>query len=204
MTGYLLRPIVPVLVSTAAAVFLLGVLSTIVRRDEIPLFLLHLIVLVLAAGAAYLLDDEAKPLTDVVPASLLRRRTFRILAGFAVLAVGGVVLAALLQWWAPSAPLTALAWESAGLASLSVAASAVAARRGEAEPGNMVTSAGALIFVGVLIAQPMLHATWLVSSPEDSVHGGWWAAVMVAAALTFLLSSREGHHLELADPVNPG
>lgn len=203
MTGYLLRPIVPVLVSTTAAIFLVGVLSTIVRGDEIPLFLLQPVVLVLVAGAAYLLDDASKSLTDVVPPSLLRRRSSRILAGFAVLAVGGVVLAGLLQRWAPSAPLPALAWETAGLAFLVVAVSAVTARYGESEPGNLVTSVGALIFIGVLILQPMLHVTWLVSSPEDPAHGGWWAAVMFAAALTFFLSSREWSPFRACRPRQP-
>ncbi len=191
MTGYLLRPVVPVLVSTCAAIFLLGVLATIMRGDEIPVFLLQPVVLVLAAGAAYVLDDEAKAMTDVVPGSLLRRRTARVLAGFAVIAIGGVVWAGLLLQWSPSAPLPALAWETAGLACLAVAVSAVTARHGESEPGNLVSSAGALIFVGVLILQPMLHVTWLVRSPEDPAHGGWWAAVIAAATLTFVLSSRE-------------
>jgi hypothetical protein len=203
MTGYLLRPIVPTLVSTTAAIFLVGMLSIIVRGDGIPLFLLQPVVLVLAAGAAYLLDDESKSMTDVVPASMLRRRTSRILAGFAVLAAGGTVLAGLLQRWAPSAPLPALAWETAGLAFLAVAASAVTARYGESEPGNLVTSAGALIFIGVLILQPLLHLTWLVSSPDDSAHGGWWAALMFAAALTFLLSSREWSPSRTRGPGRP-
>ena len=57
-----------------------------------------------AIRSAYLLDDESESMTDVVPAFLLRRRTSRVLAGFAVLAVGGAVLAGMLQWWAPSAP----------------------------------------------------------------------------------------------------
>jgi hypothetical protein len=204
MTGYLLRPIVPVLVSTSAAIFLVGVLSTIMRGDEIPLFLLQPVVLVLAAGAAYLLDDESKLMTDVVPASMLRRRTSRILVGFAVLAVGGAVLAGLLQRWAPSAPLPALAWETAGLAFLAVAASAVTALHGESEPGNLVTSAGALIFIGVLILQPLLHLNWLLSSPEDSAHAGWWAAVMfAAAALTLLLSSHEWSPPRTRGPRRP-
>ncbi len=203
MTGYLLRPIVPVLVSTCAAIFLLGVLATVMRGDEIPLFLLQPVVLVLAAGAAYVLDDEAKSMTDVVPGSLLRRRTARVLAGFAVIAIGGVVLAGLLRLWAPSAPLPALAWESAGLACLAVAVAAVATRLGESEPGNLVTSAGALMFIGVLILQPVLHVTWLVRSPEDPAHGAWWAAVIVAAALTFVLSSREWSASQAHEPRQP-
>jgi len=204
VTSYLLRPIIPVLVSTSVAILLVGVLSTVMRGDEIPLFLLQPVFLVLAAGAAYLLDDESKSMTDVVPASLLRRRTSRVLAGFAVLAVGGAGLAGMLKWWAPSAPLPALAWETAGLAFLAVAASAFTARHGESEPGNLVTSAGALIFVGVLILQPMLHVTWLVRSPEDPAHRGWWAAVMLVAVLTFLLSSREWSPLRARGPRRSG
>jgi hypothetical protein len=190
MTCYPLRAIVPVLVSTTTAILLIGGLSIIVR-DEIPLALLQPVVLTFAAGAAYLLDDASRSLTDVVPTSLLRRRAYHILAASAVLAVGGAVLAGLLQQWAPSAPLPALAWETAGLAFLAVAGSAVIARYGESEPGNLVTSGGALIFLGVLILQPVLHVAWLVSSPEDPAHGGWWSAAMLAAVLTFLLSSRE-------------
>ncbi len=204
MTSYLLRPIIPALVSTSVAILLVGVLSTVTRGDEIPLLLLQPVFLVLAAGAAYLLDDESKSMTDVVPASLLRRRTSRVLAGFAVLAVGGAGLTGMLKWWAPSAPLPALAWETAGLAFLAVAACAVTARHGESEPGNLVTSAGALIFVGVLILQPMLHVTCLVRSPEDPAHRGWWAAVMLVAALIFLLSSRERSLLRARAPRRSG
>jgi hypothetical protein len=191
MTYYYLPPraILPALVSTSAAILMVVGLSIVVR-DEIPLLLLQPVVLVLAAGAAYVLDDPSRSLTDVVPPSLLRRRAYRVLAGCLVLAAGGAILAALLQWVAPAAPIPALAWETAGLVFLAVAVSAVTARYLESEPGNLVSSAGALIFLGVLILQPILHLTWLVSSPADPARKGWWAAIMFASALTFVLCSR--------------
>ena len=39
------------------------------RGGELPLFVVQLDLLVLAAGTAYLLDDVAKSVTDVVPTS---------------------------------------------------------------------------------------------------------------------------------------
>ena len=111
-----LRPELPVLATAAAAPAIVGGLSLALRGDEVPLLLVHLAVLVLAAGSAYLLDDSANDVTAVVPTSLLRRRLVILLRGlpFAALSWGAVMI--LLTWRSPSAPLTALSWEVSGLA----------------------------------------------------------------------------------------
>ena len=202
-TTYLLRPVARVVAGIISAVCVAGLLSTLSGDGDVPLFFLHLVIVILVAGAAYLLDDSAKQVTDVVPRSLLQRRLVLMLAGFSVLVAGWGALAAMLQWWAPSAPLEALAWESAGLAWMAVAGSAVLARRGDPEPGNLVASAGALLVAGVLVFQPMLHVNVLIDEPTDPVHDGWWTSLIVAAAITLAACSRERRSGRRRSPHQP-
>jgi len=189
-----LEPMLPPVVAAGAATGLLLGLTLVMRGDEVPVFLVQPGVLVLAAGAAYLLDDTAREATDVVPHSLLRRRVGRVLPGLLVLALGWMSVAQVLRWRSPSVPLDTLTWEVVGLSCLALAAAATVARRGEGEPGNMVASAGALVFLGLLIAQPLLHVRLLVTSADGSARSGWWATVIVVALLTFVVASRDPAH----------
>lgn len=184
-----LRPEWPVLATPAAAVALVAALSLALRGSEIPLLLAHLLVLVLASGSAYLLDDPAAQVTAVVPRSLLRRRLAVALPGLLVVAVAWCAVIAFWDWRSPSIPAVALTWELAGLIALGVAAAAVVSRRGEAEPGNLVVSSLGLVFIGVLLVQPMMHLTVLVTSSEDPTRATWWAAVILGSGATAFASS---------------
>jgi hypothetical protein len=182
----------PFLASAAAAVATVGTLSLALRGAEIPLFLAHLVVLILAAGSAYLLDDSAVHVTAVVPRSLLRRRLRLLLQGWPVTALSWGAVMTLLGWRSPSVPLAALTWEVAGVSCLSVAAAAVVSRHGEPEPGNLVASILGLGFVGVLICQPMFRVTLLIADGSDPARAGWWTAVIALSVTAFLAASRDG------------
>ena len=186
-----LRPELPVLASAAAAPAIVGTLSLALHGDEIPLLLVHLVVLVLATGSAYLFDDSAVDVTAVVPTSLLRRRLVLLLRGLPVMVLSWGAVMVLLAWRSPSAPLTALSWELAGLSCLGVAAAAIVSRRGDPEPGNLVASVLGLGVIGVLICQPMFHVTLLVTDPAGPVRAGWWAAVVVGSTAVFVVASRD-------------
>lgn len=186
-----LRPVWPILVLTAAAVTLVALLSWLMPENEVPLILVHLVALMTAAGAAYLLDDPAAQVTGVVPRSLVRRRLVPVTLGLLVLALGWGAALLMLEGGSPSLPLTALTWEVSGLFWVAVAAAAVVSRHGESEPGNLVAPALGLGFVGVLLTQPVLHLTLLVSSEEDPSRAGWWALSILASAATLVGASRD-------------
>lgn len=186
-----LRPAWPVLATPGVAVVLVGALSLALRGGEIPLLPAHVVVLILAAGSAYLVDDPAAEVTAVVPKSLLRRRIAVVLSGLLVTALAWCAVIAMWEWRSPSIPVVALTWELAGMVALGVASAALVSRRGEPEPGNLVASSLGLVFVGVLIVQPMLHVTVLVTSGDDPARASWWAAVVLGSgAIAFVSSAR--------------
>ena len=185
------RPAVPVLGSAVAAIVLLAVLTLAQHGGEVPLFTTHLVVLLLAAGPAYLLDDTAADVTAVVPRSLLHRRLVIVANGVLVSAVAWGAVVLLLAWRSPSLPLWALTWETAGLIWIGLAASAVVFRHGINEPGNQVGSALGLVVVGVLVAQRLLPFPVLVTANDGPARAGWWAITIGAAFATFVIASRE-------------
>lgn len=195
-----LRSTAPVLASAGAAIALLAVITLAERGDEVPLFTVHLVVLLVAAGPAYLLDDTAADVTAVVPRSLLRRRLRIVGSGLLVAATGWGVVVLLLQWRSPSVPLGALTWEAAGLIWTGIAASAVVYQRGVNEPGNQVASGLGLFVVGVLVAQRLLPFAVLITASDDPARIGWWAATMCAAAAIFVIASSPRG----LKPINPG
>jgi hypothetical protein len=182
-------PTVPVLIIAGTAVVLVGLLAALLPADEIPLLPVHLTALALAASAAYLVDDSSREVTEVVPHSLLRRRLVVALPGGAVIAATWAAVALLLDARSAPLPLAALTWQTAGLGCVVLAASAVVALRGEAEPGNLVASTSMVVQMGVLVVQPVRDHTLLVEAPDASARAGWWVAVIVVAALSFVVAS---------------
>lgn len=187
-----LRPEWPVLASAAAALAIVATLSLALRGAEIPLFLAHLVVLILATSSAYLLDDSAVQVTAVVPTSLLRRRLVLLRRGLPVTALSWGAVMSLLGWRSPSVPLAALTWEVAGVSCLGVAAAAIASRLGDPEPGNLVASVLGLSFVGMLIVERTFHLVLLGTDGSGTVRAGWWAAVITVSVIMFVVASRDG------------
>jgi hypothetical protein len=192
MTGEMarwLRPLGMAAVCGGASVTLVVASTLVMDGAEVPAFLAHLTVAVLAAGAAYLLDDPAAEATAVVPRPLLRRRARTLLPGLAVVALAALLAAAVLHRWSPSLPLELLGWETAGLVGFTLAASAVAFRLGEAEPGNLVASLLPLLVLGVLIGQPALPVDLLTTVSADAIGAGWWGALAAISTLVLVHSS---------------
>jgi len=189
-----LRPAVPVAASAGAAIALLTAITLARRGDEVPIFTTHLIVLLVAAGPAYLLDDRAADVTVVAPRSLLRRRAVIVGKGLLLAAAGWGVVVLLLRWRSPSVPLGALTWETLGLIWMGLAASAVVSRHGISEPGNQVASTLGLVVVGVLIGQHLLPVTVLVITSDGPGRIGWWATATCSAIAIFVLASRQRGH----------
>ena len=129
--------------------------------------------------------------TAVVPRPLLQRRLVIVGRGVVMAAVAWVIVALLLQWRSPSVPLAALTWETAGLLWIGIAASAIASRHGESEPGNLVASALGLVVAGVLVAQPLLPFTVLITASDGPVRSAGWATTTCAAVVAFVVASRE-------------
>jgi len=186
-----LRPMLPIIAAAGAAIGLAAASVLVLPGPGLPLIFAHLVVLVLASGAAYLLDDRAAEATAVVPQSLLRRRMAGVAQGLVVAATGWGAVALLLDRAFLSVPLAALTWEAAGLFWVGVAGAAVLSRRGEAEPGNLVASTLVLVFVGVLIGRPLRHVDLLISDSGGSAHAGWWALCVLVSAVVFVTTSRE-------------
>ena len=186
-----LRPVLPVLVSAPVALLLLAVVAALRRDEPVPVLLLQPVVLVLACGTAYLLDDSARAVTDVAPRSRIRRRAGAVLGGLGLVAAAWALAVLLLHGRSPTTPVAALTRELAGRSCLCVAASAVAGRRSDAEPGNLVASGVGLLLVGLVVAQPVLHLSVLALTGEEPVRAGWWALVVVASLATATLASRD-------------
>lgn len=183
-----LRSVWPLVTSAGAAIALVSLLAVLLRRPEIPLVFVHLVVLVLASGAAYLLDDSAAQVTAVVPRSLLRRRLAAVARGFVVAVAGWGAVCLVLDRAFVNVPLAALTWEVAGLFWLAVAASAVMSHRDQ-EPGNIVASTLGLLFIGAFISRPLPHFSLLISESGGPVHAEWWALTVVASVVTLVAAS---------------
>ena len=185
-----LRPVWPMIASSGAAVTLVSLMALFMPGREIPIVLAHLVVLVLASGAAYLLDDRAAEVTAVVPRSLLRRRLPVVARGVVVAAAGWATVALVMDRTFVAVPLVALTWEVAGVFWLGVAAAAVVSRR-EIEPGNLVASTLGLLFLGALISRPLPHVTLLISESDGPTHASWWALTILACAAALVFASRD-------------
>ena len=146
------RPPRQLAAAAVAAVVLVGVASVAQPDAGVSGLVVLICELLLAGGAAYLLDDAAVALTTVTPVGLWRRRLPRLLSGVALLlAAWGVVLVVLR--WQDSLPPWLVTGELAVLCLVALAAAAVLAARGEAEPGGLVAPAVGLLGIGAFIAE---------------------------------------------------
>jgi hypothetical protein len=142
----------------------------------------------LAAAAAFTLDEPASLVVDVTPTGAVRRTGIRAVALLAPLAAGALVmLAAALRG-------LALPWPAAGLALagnvlLGFAAACVARTR-TGEPGAAVGTAVVLVLMAPSLVPPI--ARWVRTFPAPSADGPssdsvWWT-VLAACAVAIAIS----------------
>lgn len=148
--------------------------------------------LLLAGGAAYLLDDAAVALTTVTPVGVWRRRLPRLLTGGALLSAAWALVLAVL-WRQGPLPLGLVTGELAVLCLVALAAAAVLAAGGEAEPGGLVAPALGLLGIGALIADLLMETAIFV--PWDGSGGDGvrlaWASLGGLAVLVIAIASRD-------------
>ena len=136
----------------------------------------------LAAAAAFVLDEPASQVVDVTPTGPVRRTAIRSLALLAPLAAGAVLmLAGALRG-------LALPWAAAGLALagnvvLGFAAACVARTR-TGEPGATASAAVVLILMAPTLLPPVARrvSTFPTSSDGLSSNTVWWTILAVCVA----------------------
>ncbi len=176
--------------TTAVGVVLLARL--VLAPDRMPALVIRLAELTLAAGAAYLLDDPAAPVTASSPRPLWRRRLPSLVAGAATAAAACAAIMLLLRTgyagpsaWRPGAEVVALVC-------LAVAASSVRARRGDAEPGSAVATAVVLLGLAAGWAESLAGVAIYIPAEGPPAPQLWaWLAAALAGCLVLAASSRE-------------
>jgi hypothetical protein len=172
-----------------AAAFVLTALAVALPGAEVSAFLVRLVELVLAGGAAYLLDDGAAQMTVVTPRSPWRRRAPALVSGAAVLAASWAGILLLLRSQQSAIPLGAVTGETAVIGALAVALASVLVWRGEPQPGSQVAPVVGIFGITALIAEPLMGATIFLpvdgSRNEVAVYA-WIGAGLLALAVTVL------------------
>ena len=146
----------------------------------------------LAAAAAFTLDEPASLVVDVTPTGPVRRTTIRAVALLAPLAAGALVMLA------AAVRGLALPWAAAGLALagnvlLGFAAACVARTR-TGEPGAAVGTAVVLVLMAPSLVPPI--ARWVRTFPAPGAGGPspdpvWWTVLAACVvAITISVSGR--------------
>lgn len=198
--------------TTATAAVALVLVASLVPPDSgVSPLVVRIAALVLAAAAAYLLDDAALVLTTVTPVGLWRRRLPRLGWGVTVLAVAWTSVLLLLRW---QESLPSVAWATGELVVLclvALAASALVAGRGEPEPGSVVGPVLALLGITAVFAEQVLQTTIFVpwdGSGGTGVRIAWVAAGAIALTVVVGASrdpaGRRGRRARevTADPID--
>jgi hypothetical protein len=142
----------------------------------------------LAAAAAFTLDEPASLVVDVTPTGAARRTSIRAIALLAPLAAGALVmLAAVMRGL--TLPWTATGLALAGNVLVGFAAACVARTR-TGEPGAAVGAAVVLVLMAPTLVPPI--ARWVRTFPAPGADGPssdpvWWtvlAACVVAIAVS--------------------
>ena len=147
----------------------------------------------LAAAAAFTLDEPASAVVDVTPTGPARRTTIRAVALLAPLAVGALVLlAAAMRGLALPWPATGLAL--AGNVLFGFTAACVARTR-TGEPGAAAGTAVVLVLMAPILVPPV--ARWVRTFPGPGAGGPssdpvWWTILAVCvAAITISIGGRK-------------
>jgi hypothetical protein len=182
------RPPLPILGSVVAA-FVLIALAVALPGADVNAFLLRLVELVLAGGAAYLLDDGAAQMTGVTPRTLWRRRLPALASGVAVLGASWACILLLLRSQQSSISLLSVTGETVVIGALAVALASVLVWRGEPQPGSQVAPMVGISGITALIAEHLIGATIFLpvdGSRNDVVVFAWIGAGMLALVVTVL------------------
>ncbi|MER6786406.1 hypothetical protein ABT330_17600 [Streptomyces sp. NPDC000658] len=153
----------------------------------------------LAMGAAFVLDDSAAAMTEVTPVPRWLPRALRV--GVAVVSVGagwtGVLVVGaravgpdereLLPW-------AGLTWEAAGLLAVVLALAALGLRLTAGRDGGALATPGAVLVVVLAVLTPLPDGLQPFAQPLSKAWGpsrGVWAALLGVAALTVVVLIRE-------------
>jgi len=134
----------------------------------------------LAAAAAFTLDEPASMVVDVTPTGPVRRTTIRAVALLAPLAAGALVmLAAAIRGLALPWPATGLALAGNVLLGFTVAC---VARTRTGEPGPAASGAVVLVLMAPLLVPPVTG--WIRTFPAPGADGlssdaVWWTVLAV-------------------------
>jgi hypothetical protein len=173
---------------TASALSVLAVALGPGQGTALPL---QLAAILLAASAAFAVDDTAFELLAPSPSSLAARRLARLLVVIPALTT---IWTLLLLWRGPADPqeTRTLAVMFAGLLALNVGASAASGRR----TGGRGAAAAAPSLLLALILSSAVPPHWR-PLPLGDIPGGWaalqarWTAACLTGALVLILSSRD-------------
>ena len=146
----------------------------------------------LAAAAAFTLDEPASMVVDVTPTGPVRRTAIRALALLAPLAAGALVLlAAAVRGLALPWPATGLALAGNVLLGFTVAC---VARTRTGEPGPAAAAAVVLVLMAPVLVPPVTG--WIRTFPAPGTGGPssdvvWWTVLAVCAvAIAISVSGR--------------
>ena len=183
------RRLSPALVGAAAAGVALVVVAAVSQPDSgVSPLVVRIAELLLAGGAAYLLDDAAVALTTATPVRIWRRRLPTLVRGVVVLGVAWALVLALLRWQDSLPRIGVASGELAVMSLLGLAAAAVLTRRGEAEPGGLVAPALGLLGLTAVLAEAALRITIFI--PSDAPAGSGvrlaWLGVGALAVLVIV------------------
>ena len=181
--------------AAAAAAVALALIGAAVPGEGVSPLPVRLAELVLAGGAAYLLDDAAAPLTGVTPPHVWRRRAPVLLVGAGLLGAAWLTVLGLLRWQDSLPTVLLPTIEVVVLSLLSLAAAAIGVRRGEPEPGGQVAPLVGLLGIGALVADFMLEAQiflpWDIGEVDTGVGTAWWAATGAVALAVIVVVARD-------------
>jgi hypothetical protein len=176
----------PVAVTALAAVALVLPTAAFAQTAGALPFVTRVAGLALAAGAAYLLDDAAAPLTAVVPQGRWRRRAPELATGGAMLAGAWLGILLVLEWRAARPPVPESSAELLVTGLVGFGASALLVRLGDPEPGARVAPAVVLAGLGLVIAGSLANAPIYLTDAEPTPGraAAWSVAGLLAMAVT--------------------
>lgn len=179
----------PAVLGLTAGAALLGAAGVALGPESIGSVTLAPAATLLAAAAAFTLDEPAAAIVDITPTSRTRRITARANALSVPLLVG-IGLATAIHARDATLSTSDLAVAMIGNVLLGFAA-ACAARRSSAEPGILTATAITVTFVVAPLISPIARRIQLFpASPNASVSSTtWWTLIIIGGILTVAVTT---------------